>query len=619
MPAYLFMFYNQMNMAATSSMMNLVVASPVLFISLRIFIGFLIGGIWPTAGTLAIENIFQNHKYYYRKSGYIVKKEQRAEYLSKKLEKFNIKDTTTLKYLEQIDEELDNLFYGILESGSSYTQKRVNIAKLRSVWDSLHLNEKYRNTEDEFRNFENSYKGFEKSIEKDPINNNAVTSDLIIYIKAVEKIIYIEKLRMIEKLVLQEIRTFNQIHGGDFTYEDLLHIQKLRKYDRMEKVTWQSGVTQTGFSLGILAVSIIAFSFTHGVINLSLLDFMKYLHLGLGVSGAIWSVVLIIYLRESLILKYELGKRDNLRNFIGLRELLKNNKTRDTLFNFWLIMTGLLYLYYSTIITAPDILKRDNIINWTFFNSPDMMSLGIQFAIVSVVAHLTIPILCQRLWRERKAFDFLSSRNSFYKLYNWFLQIFVRITEGPGVNSYSIISENHTMSHREPSKDGSVAPNPRSEEQDISDMDVRLMIALGVTLAILSGTVFILFRLLLPPNGISNNPDGVILLTMVVIFVGNSGFGLIPSMIASGFPVHLRNIGSSLGYNGGLVIGFASPFISMEFFLYTKNDYLLAFPLLLGALSIIIGSKRLLKNSDDKKERIKNESNHQDKMNLPSH
>jgi hypothetical protein len=32
----------------------------------------------------------------------------------------------------------------------------------------------------------------------------------------------------------------------------------------------------------------------------------------------------------------------------------------------------------------------------------------------------------------------------------------------------------------------------------------------------------------------------------------------------------------------------------MEFFLYVKNDYLLSIPILLGALSIIIGANRLL-------------------------
>ena len=56
----------------------------------------------------------------------------------------------------------------------------------------------------------------------------------------------------------------------------------------------------------------------------------------------------------------------------------------------------------------------------------------------------------------------------------------------------------------------------------------------------------------------------------------------------------LRNIGSSIAYNGGPVIGFASPFISMEFFLYVKNDYLLSIPTLPGDLSIIIGAKRFL-------------------------
>jgi hypothetical protein len=76
-----------------------------------------------------------------------------------------------------------------------------------------------------------------------------------------------------------------------------------------------------------------------------------------------------------------------------------------------------------------------------------------------------------------------------------------------------------------------------------------------------------------------------------------------PSMLASRFPIHLRNIGSSIAYNGGLVIGFASPFISMEFFLYVKNDYLLSIPIMLGALSIIIGAKRLLNTTKTTKKK----------------
>ena len=112
---------------------------------------------------------------------------------------------------------------------------------------------------------------------------------------------------------------------------------------------------------------------------------------------------------------------------------------------------------------------------------------------------------------------------------------------------------------------------------------------------ILGLVVFGAFYLIFFTDKINDGQNFIILVTILVIFFGNAGFGLIPSMLASRFPIHLRNIRSSLAYNGGLVIGFASPFISMEFFLFVKDDYLLSIPIVLGAISIIIGSLRLLK------------------------
>lgn len=121
------------------------------------------------------------------------------------------------------------------------------------------------------------------------------------------------------------------------------------------------------------------------------------------------------------------------------------------------------------------------------------------------------------------------------------------------------------------------------------------MIFLGIVLIILEFIVFGVFYLFLSEHKNNDGQNFIIVVTMLVIFFGNAGFGLIPSMLASRFPIHLRNIGSSLAYNGGLVIGFASPFVSMEFFLFVKNDYLLSVPIVLGAISIIIGRLRLLK------------------------
>jgi hypothetical protein len=41
--------------------------------------------------------------------------------------------------------------------------------------------------------------------------------------------------------------------------------------------------------------------------------------------------------------------------------IIQNKKYREILFSFWLIMTGLMYMYYSTIITVPELFYRDGV------------------------------------------------------------------------------------------------------------------------------------------------------------------------------------------------------------------------------------------------------------------
>jgi hypothetical protein len=362
----------------------------------------------------------------------------------------------------------------------------------------------------------------------------------------------------------------------------------------MEKLTWQSGIIQTGFSISIVIAAIIASNFHYNDSNPLILGFMINVHLGGGIFGAIWCIILVKYLRESIILRYELKKRHNLRNFIGIKELLKNEGTRTTLFSFWLIMTGLMYLYYSTIIIAPDILHRDNIPNWTFLDASSMLSLGVQFALVSVFAHLSIPIITHFLWRNKTIYKFILKYNIFYRTYNSLFKTLKYFEKGPTENKESLPLKSSFKKPLDSLRDDSINTNNQSTVIDIENMDVRVLIFLGIVLVILSGIVAYSFYWDLPGNGPPIDINRVILVTILVIFIGNAGFGLMPSMLASRFPIHLRNIGSSIAYNGGLVIGFASPFISMEFFLYVKNDYLLSIPILLGALSIIIGANRLL-------------------------
>jgi hypothetical protein len=91
-----------------------------------------------------------------------------------------------------------------------------------------------------------------------------------------------------------------------------------------------------------------------------------------------------------------------------------------------------------------------------------------------------------------------------------------------------------------------------------------------------------------------NTAWGLIVYTSIVIFVANTIWTLIPSLLSGSFPTELRNTASTLIYQGGLVIAFSTPFISMQYFLLSNQQYLLDIPTILGAISIIIGGGRMV-------------------------
>ena len=93
---------------------------------------------------------------------------------------------------------------------------------------------------------------------------------------------------------------------------------------------------------------------------------------------------------------------------------------------------------------------------------------------------------------------------------------------------------------------------------------------------------------------ITPNDWSLVLYTSIVIFFANTIWPLIPSLLSGSFPTELRNTATTLIYQGGLVIAFSSPFISMQYYLLADQRYLLIVPIILGAISIIIGGARMV-------------------------
>jgi uncharacterized membrane protein YbjE (DUF340 family) len=84
---------------------------------------------------------------------------------------------------------------------------------------------------------------------------------------------------------------------------------------------------------------------------------------------------------------------------------------------------------------------------------------------------------------------------------------------------------------------------------------------------------------------------------IVIIFITNAAFALMPSLLSSMFPQKFRTTASSIRHNGGLALGFAAPFISMSTLIHSNQPTLLFMTAVVGAILIIIGGTKLIKRN----------------------
>jgi hypothetical protein len=119
-------------------------------------------------------------------------------------------------------------------------------------------------------------------------------------------------------------------------------------------------------------------------------------------------------------------------------------------------------------------------------------------------------------------------------------------------------------------------------------LDILSIIGIGFIIFILGIFGFFIFLYVDDVNTSITNG-----FTAIAILMANAWWALVPSMLTSRFPTHYRATGSSLAYNGGLAISFASPFIIMEFYLHYKSISIIFIAMMLGAISMIIGAARI--------------------------
>jgi MFS family permease len=275
----------------------------------------------------------------------------------------------------------------------------------------------------------------------------------------------------------------------------------------------------------------------------------------------------------------------------GITTLLDSKEHLKILLSFLLILSGLMYMYYSTIVTAPEIFMRDNIegIRSTSIQQPTLNSFELwveqNFMLILLsmtwVAHIWPGILAYRYWKRDYTYNIKEKSERFTKIVN-FLFDFKRSHTNKKLLKF--IGKEDLPNYKEEEEE---------QNEEFRNVDVRMIITLGFMLIPIGIVGFILF-FILHPNDIHTRFIYVVY-TAFVILVANAGWALVQSMLSSRFPVHIRNTAASLAYNGGLVIAFASPFIIMEYYLIFKNEFIIFLPMVLGSISMIIGGYRLMR------------------------
>jgi MFS family permease len=297
-----------------------------------------------------------------------------------------------------------------------------------------------------------------------------------------------------------------------------------------------------------------------------------------GVFGIAWT----IYFSNSE--KNEQYRKINIES--PLKALLfneKNKEYRGILFNFWLVITGLLYMYYSVIVILPEMLVRNNFLIPYHLSSNDKGPLVTILILVSTLgAHVWLGFYCHSAWKSgRSSVSFRYIVCILMELRKFWCGLINKIANFIGIQYAETTWLDNDVIYK--------------------NVDIMIIVFIGFILiifGILGGLSFyFLFNLFnVKPESILSK---LILIFILVFFImiGVSGWALIPSLLSSRFPKHIRATASNLAYNDGLAIGFASPFIMLENFLNPQQqhtEWLIFLATILAAFAMIIGATRLL-------------------------
>ena len=388
---------------------------------------------------------------------------------------------------------------------------------------------------------------------------------------------------------------------------------------QIKTLGWQSSWIQSGFQWSILLEVLLLYFFLHTNMEFTQIwEIISGIGVILGIIGIWWS--LKMKESEQWVKMNKKIKNYDLKRIFDIKIDSQNEIQRKTIVNLWLIMAGVMYLFYSTMAIIGGYFPRSDYLenmcteqsliqcNWAFG--------AITFTIISLAAHIVPGHHLTRLWNitfkdfrdnnsEWRSYGILEKIRKFVghvfwrpsKLYPILLELDIKRL--PFFNRFT--NEKYFIEKAASNRDSVIILS-------------HAYLALYCALMIL-GFFFVVYLIsgetTLIASTPSEEPINIILMGIVyamaliiigfILFVVTSTWSIIPSMLSSMFPIARRNFWTSAIYTGGTIVGFAAPFVSIQIIQQYDHVWLLI-PLILGCISIVIGARSIITSSSEIEE-----------------
>lgn len=424
--------------------------------------------------------------------------------------------------------------------------------------------------------------------------------------------------------------------------------KKSKDSNMIKKFGWQSSWIQTGFHFAIFMELMLKISFINSpdyfrdvtkllseyfTLNLTSLVSLPFetqwfvISLAGGIIGTI-SILLSMKMSKS---KIWFEKREKIRSDREKKKIHKQNSDEfftyphclrfdeqdikqdaqkplphKMIVNLWLIMAGVMYLFYSTMAMITGYFPRSDYLvslcNWEYCH---WVYGSFVFIMVALAAHLIPGRHLSDLWNDPNPdigpVSIFNTLRNFFKpamFYNFLIR-------------YDLIL---WLKRRFPkfigkteSEDELFCNYEKNKDLQIILTHGYIALYMAIFALIVFSSIFLVFG---HTNLIDNNfvQDSITMSVLyyvifafivILLFVVISTWSIIPSTLSSMFPIARRNFWTSSIYTGGVIVGFAAPFVSIQIIQQYDHVWLLL-PLIFGCISIIVGSRSLITSNPNR-------------------